>query len=50
MTEPRPRAVLDTNVIIAALKSKNPRSPTRELLTRWDNDEFDLLYAEDLRV
>jgi predicted nucleic acid-binding protein len=42
--------VLDTNVIIAALKSKNPRSPTRELLTRWDNDEFDLLYAEDLRV
>jgi predicted nucleic acid-binding protein len=48
--EQRLRAVFDTNVIIAALKSKNPRSPTRELLTRWKNREFDLLYAADLRV
>jgi predicted nucleic acid-binding protein len=48
--EQRLRAVFDTNVIIAALKSKNPRSPTRELLTRWQNREFDLLYAADLRV
>ena len=50
MTEQRIRAVLDTNVIIAALKSKNPTSPTQELLRRWGNDEFDLLYAADMRV
>jgi len=42
------RAVFDTNVIIAALKSKNPNSPTAELLKRWRNDEFILLYADDL--
>ncbi len=50
MTEQKLRAVLDTNVIIAALKSRNPSSPTRELLQRWGNDEFELLYAADLRV
>jgi len=42
------RAVFDTNVIIAALKSRNPNSPTVELLKRWRNDEFILLYADDL--
>jgi putative PIN family toxin of toxin-antitoxin system len=50
VTEQPLRAVLDTNVIVAALKSKNPHSPTRELLERWENDEFELLYAADLRV
>lgn len=44
------RAVIDTNVVIAALKSRNPRSPTRELLDRWENNEFKWLYSEDLRV
>lgn len=42
------RAVFDTNVIIAALKSKNPNSPTVELLHRWRNHDFILLYADDL--
>lgn len=42
------RAVFDTNVIIAALKSKNPTSPTVELLQRWRQDEFTLLYSDDL--
>ncbi|NJN94144.1 MAG: putative toxin-antitoxin system toxin component, PIN family [Anaerolineales bacterium] len=42
------RAVFDTNVIIAALKSKNPHSPNAELLTRWREREFSLLYADDL--
>lgn len=46
--KPLLRAVFDTNVIIAALKSKNPNSPTVELLKRWRNDEFVLLYADDL--
>lgn len=49
MTDKPPfRAVFDTNVIIAALKSKNPNSPTVELLQRWRNHEFILLYADDL--
>lgn len=46
--QPGLRAVFDTNVIIAALKSKNPNSPTAELLKRWRNNEFILLYADDL--
>lgn len=46
--KPLLRAVFDTNVIIAALKSRNPNSPTVELLKRWRNDEFILLYADDL--
>lgn len=33
MTKPRPiRAVLDTNVVIAALKSRSPNSPTAEII------------------
>ena len=42
------RAVLDTNIIIAALKSKNPKSPNLELLHRFQNDEFVLLYNDYL--
>lgn len=44
------RAVLDTNVIIAALRSKNPASPTAELLQLWEGGRFDLLYCADLRA
>lgn len=44
------RAVLDTNVIVAALKSKNPKSPTIELLDRWSAGEFKLIYCDDLLV
>lgn len=44
----RPRPVFDTNVIVAALKSRNPSSPNVELLQRWDNGEFDLLYSSHL--
>jgi putative PIN family toxin of toxin-antitoxin system len=42
------RVVLDTNVIIAALLSPNPRSPNLELLQRWRKGEFVLLYCPDL--
>ena len=48
--QPRLRAVLDTNVIIAALRSTNPTSPTAELLRRWQAGEFELLYSADLRA
>lgn len=50
MTKQGVQAVIDTNVVIAALKSRNPRSPTRELLERWENNEFKWLCSEDLRV
>ena len=42
------RAVFDTNVVIAALKSKNPSSPTVELLRRWRQGEFIILYSDAL--
>jgi len=44
------RAVFDTNVIIAALLSRNPSSPLVELLQRWRNNEFELLHCDDLRA
>lgn len=40
------RVVLDTNVVLAAYLSKNPRSPTRELLDRWRAGEFVQLYSD----
>jgi uncharacterized protein len=46
----RLRAVFDTNVVVAALKTGNPHSPTAELLRRWEADEFDLLYSADIRT
>jgi predicted nucleic acid-binding protein len=36
----RLRAVFDTNVFVSALLSRNPTSPTQELMERWHNDEF----------
>jgi predicted nucleic acid-binding protein len=51
MTEPtRLCAVFDTNVIIAALKSRSATSPNYELLRRWQNSEFDLRYCFDLEA
>ena len=43
-----PRAVLDTNVVVAAIRSRNPNSPTVELLRRWARREFVLLYSDDV--
>jgi len=44
------RAVLDTNIVIAALKSKNQHSPNAELLHRWVAGEFILVYCDDLEA
>jgi putative PIN family toxin of toxin-antitoxin system len=44
----RLRAVFDTNVFVSALLSRNPTSPTRELMERWHNDEFTLLVCDAL--
>jgi len=46
----RLRAVFDTNIFVAAHLSKNPHSPTMELLRRWRQREFELLYSDDLLV
>ncbi len=40
------RAVFDTNVLVSAALSKSLTSPTRELLARWEQDEFTLLTCE----
>lgn len=47
MTE-RLRAVFDTNVFVSALLSRNPTSPTQELMRRWRNEEFILLVSQAL--
>ena len=44
------RVVFDTNIFVAAHLSKNPQSPTMELLRRWRQGEFELLYSDDLLV
>ena len=49
MTDEGPlRAVFDTNIIVAALLSRNTNSPLVELLSRWRRNEFVLLYCDDL--
>lgn len=44
----RLRAALDTNIYVAAYLSRNPSSPTAELLRRWRNEEFDVLYCREM--
>ena len=41
------RAVLDTNVLIAAHRSTHSQSPNRELIERWQANEFTLLFSRD---
>lgn len=43
-------AVFDTNVFVSALLSRNPNSPTQELLRRWQAEEFTLLISQALLV
>jgi uncharacterized protein len=43
-------AVFDTNVFMSALLSRNPTSPTQELLRRWQADEFTLLISQALLI
>lgn len=50
MATERWRAVLDTNVVIAALKSRQSSSPTAELLRRWTAREFEVLYSAALQA
>jgi len=41
------KVVPDTNVFVAAEKSKHAASPNREFVNRWKNNEFEVLYSED---
>jgi putative PIN family toxin of toxin-antitoxin system len=42
------RVVLDSNVLVAAHRSANPQSPNRELIERWQANEFTLLFSRDM--
>jgi putative PIN family toxin of toxin-antitoxin system len=42
------RAVLDTNVVLAAELSCGPQSPNREIMKRWLRGEFTWLVTEDV--
>lgn len=42
------RAVLDTNVVLAAKRSTYPQSPNAEIITRWMAGEFTWLVSEDV--
>jgi putative PIN family toxin of toxin-antitoxin system len=44
----RLRVVLDTNVFVSAFLSRNPTSPTQELIQRWLNDEYIVLVCDAL--
>jgi len=41
----RLRAVFDTNVFVSAVLSRNPTSPTKELIERWTAGDFTLLIS-----
>lgn len=47
MTE-RLRAVFDTNIFVSAFLSRNPSSPTRELIRRWQDGELTLVVSDAL--
>jgi predicted nucleic acid-binding protein len=42
------RAVLDTNVVLAADRATNPLSPNKEIVSRWANREFTWLVTDDI--
>ena len=42
------RAVLDTNVVLAAKRTMHPQSPNAEIITRWMAGEFVWLVSEDV--
>lgn len=42
------RAVLDTNVLLAAQRSSQPGSPNVEILQRWRAGDFAVLYSADI--
>ena len=43
-----PRAVLDTNVYVAAYLTQNPRSPNKELFRHWRDSQFTILVSNSI--
>lgn len=42
------RAVLDTNIVLAADRATHPLSPNNEMIGRWANGEFTWLVTDDI--
>jgi len=48
MKKIRFRVVLDTNVLISSQLSKSEDSPTKEIIEKWRDDQFDVLWSDDI--
>jgi len=48
MTRIRFRVVLDTNVLISSQLSKSEDSPNKEIIQKWHDDQFDVLWTDDI--
>ncbi len=48
MPKIRYRVVLDTNVLISSELSTSEDSPNKEIIQRWKDDQFDVLWTEDI--
>jgi len=48
MNKNRFRVVLDTNVVLASHLSKSEDSPNQEIIQRWELDQFDVLWSQDI--
>jgi len=44
------QVVLDTNVIVSSELSKRADSPNKELIERWMNHEFNILFSYDMKI
>ena len=42
------RVVFDANVIIASHLSKSEDSPNKEIIKKWQDKEFNILWTEDI--
>ncbi len=48
MTKTRFRIVIDTNVLISSQLSKSSESPNKEIFQKWRNNQYDVLWTEDI--
>ena len=48
MNKNRFRAVLDTNVVLASHLTKSEDSPNKEIIQRWQLNQFDVLWSHDV--
>jgi len=48
MLKNRFRVVLDTNIIVASHLAKSDDSPNAEIIKRWEDNQFLILWTEDI--